>query len=547
MRGPLAPLFLLLAATPAGAQQIVTSARPEHVEVTVYRAPHRGAAEPFELEWLRGYALISETRRIQLPAGESEIRFEGVAGGILPQSAIVRGFPQGIVERNRDALLLSPDSLLDRSLGRRVHLRRTSRATGAVREQDAVVRSGADGAVVLQTAEGFEALRCSGQNETLIYDRVPAGLSARPTLSVRARSSAPVTATVTLAYLADGFDWQANYIATLAPDGRHVELFAWLTLANGDETSFVNADTQTVAGRLNREAVDDDGTSNRHPGIRRVTVDEDGEYYDDDDDDSDAHELRLQCWPYGTTGWPGALPMEQAEEVALRGRFGSVNEARRAGIIGGDEGQELVVTAARAVQEELGDLKLYRIPEPVTVAARSQKQVAFLQQPRVSVDTVYRLRTGAESYDTYDTARRILVTRNRREEGLGVALPGGTLQLFANGAGRPILIGEGGVRDFAVGEDVEIRLDEAPGIATVMDEEEQDNLPANVEAYRVTVTNDRPEAIHYELELQLDDGDELRPQGARLARRNGMPLWRVTVPAHVTASLRYRVIERDES
>ena len=42
-------------------------------------------------------------------------------------------------------------SLIDRSLGRRVHLRRTSRATGAVREQDAVIRSGADGAVVLQT------------------------------------------------------------------------------------------------------------------------------------------------------------------------------------------------------------------------------------------------------------------------------------------------------------------------------------------------------------------------------------------------------------
>ena len=73
----------------------------------------------------------------------------------MPQSAIVTGFPEGIVERNRDAYLLSPATLLDRSLGRRVHLRRTSRATGAVREQEAVIRSGADGAVVLQTADGL--------------------------------------------------------------------------------------------------------------------------------------------------------------------------------------------------------------------------------------------------------------------------------------------------------------------------------------------------------------------------------------------------------
>ena len=78
-----------------------------------------------------------------------------MAGGILPQSAIVTGFPDGIIERNRDAYLLSPESLLDRSLGRRVHLRRTSLATGAVTEHEAVIRSGADGAVVLQTPDGY--------------------------------------------------------------------------------------------------------------------------------------------------------------------------------------------------------------------------------------------------------------------------------------------------------------------------------------------------------------------------------------------------------
>src|SRR5690606_7868294 len=127
-------------------------------------------------------ALVTETRRITLPAGESDVRFEGVAGGFVPQSAIVSGFPDGVGVRNRDAMLLSPATLLARSLGRRVTTRRTSLATGAVRESEAVVRSGADGAVVLQTREGNDALRCTGLAETLVYDGVPAGLSARPTL-----------------------------------------------------------------------------------------------------------------------------------------------------------------------------------------------------------------------------------------------------------------------------------------------------------------------------------------------------------------------------
>ena len=101
-------LLLLVSAlaAPAGAQTIVTSAAPDGVAVTVYRDPNRSAVEALELEWLNGFALISETRQVTLPAGESELRFEGVAGGILPQSAIVTGLPEGIVERNRDAYLL---------------------------------------------------------------------------------------------------------------------------------------------------------------------------------------------------------------------------------------------------------------------------------------------------------------------------------------------------------------------------------------------------------------------------------------------------------
>src|SRR4051812_47518577 len=247
-------LFALAAAPPAPAagQGVVTSPNPDHVAVTVYRDPGREPSQAFDRDWLEGYALISETRTVTLPAGESELRFEGVAGGIVPQSAIVTGFPQGIVERNRDAYLLSPGTLVDRSLGRRVHIRRTSRATGQVRETEAVIRGTAQG-VVLQTPDGIEALRCTGLAEGLVFDSVPPGLSARPTLSVRTRSAEPVTATVTLSYLANGFDWQADYIAELSADGAHVDLFAWLTLGSNDETSFPNADTQAVAGRLNRE------------------------------------------------------------------------------------------------------------------------------------------------------------------------------------------------------------------------------------------------------------------------------------------------------
>jgi hypothetical protein len=494
----------------ASARTVATSARPENVAVTIYRDPQRPASQGMQLEWLNGYALITETRRIEIPAGDAEIRFEGVAGGILPESAIVSGLPESVLEKNQDAWLLSPGSLLDRSLGRRVHIRRTSRATGEVSEHEAVIRSGPQGAVVLQTAEGVEALRCSGVPETIVYPGVPQGLSAKPTLSVRTRSSRAATATVTLSYLASGFDWQADYVATLDSDGKTLDLFAWVTLANGDETSFANAATQTVAGRLNRE-----DNRRAEPPVREP--------------------LRLSCWPMAKTSdirFDQFLPppppppppppmMEMASPVSI------------------------VVTGSRvmkAQQEELGDLKLYRIPEPVTVAANSQKQVAMLEKANVRVDTVYRSRFHLQPQRP-SGAVRVLTTRNRTREGLGLPLPAGRIVLFASGYERPVLIGQGHIEDSAVGEDVEVEVAEASGVIAEQRRLWQDEHQPIAE-WEILVTNDR--AVPVTFEAELGDAETKVTSRTRLSTREGMALWTVKVPANGSVRLRYRTEPRTQ-
>lgn len=505
-------------AAPAGAQNVVTSPGPEHVEVTVYRDPNRAPGEAFELRMLNGYALISETRQVSLPAGESEIRFEGVAGGIVPQSAIVAGLPQGIVERNRDAWLLSPGTLVDASLGRRVHLRRTSHATGAVTEAEAVIRSGADGGVVLQTAAGVEALRCAGQSETLIYPAVPPGLAARPTLSVRVRATAPVTATVRLAYLASGFDWQANYVASLAEDGRHIDLFAWLTLASNDETSFVNADTQAVAGHVNREEVDEQ--------------------------EREGGPLRLQCWPAATTS---DIPLEEFQRMAM-GRGRQLPPSGQAIDVTGTRVRMPNLTSTSpitvinseeiATRENLGDLKLYRIPMPVTVAANSQKQVAFLTRRRIAVHFAWRQDFNSYS-DSDGRPERFLLTRNREAEGLGEPLPGGGFILLADGPDRPILVGDGGLGDDrAVGDEVEISLGPTPGLISSFRAVRKEGRTGYFE---LLVSNDRPTPAVFEGAIHFANVRADR----RLGRRNGDPLWRVEVPANGRARLCFRADVQD--
>jgi hypothetical protein len=490
---------------PAAAQTIATSPAPQQVGVTVYRAPQRPASEPMNLNWLNGFALITETRRVSIPAGEADIRFEGVAGGILPESAIVTGLPGGVVEKNQDAYLLSPGSLIDASLGKRVHLRRTSRATGEVREVEAVVRSSAQGGVVLETEAGVEALRCTGLAETVTYDRVPPGLSARPTLSVRVRSERATEATVTLSYLASGFDWQANYVGELSADGKRLDLFAWLTLANADETGFRDASTNAVAGRLNRSS---------GPAMRPR-----------------AEPLRLECWPTGTTS---DIPLEvvNAEDIIVTGsRVVAYNVENFAPAP--PPPPPPPAPAMMAQQEELGDLKLYRIPEPVTVAAKSQKQVALLEREGVKVQSLYRQRVYAGG--SAQPLMRVLTTRNRKEEGLGLPLPAGRVVLFGKGRERPVLIGQGSMRDNSVGEDVEIEI----GTASAVTAELVNLTPESRGAtdWQLTVRNPHNYPVRYEAEFETGGG-RVTPEGS-FARRDGRPLWAVTVPANGSTTLRY--------
>lgn len=499
-----AALLALCLAAPASGQSVITSSAPERVGVTVYRDLNRGNARP-DRAWLNGYALISETRTVSIPAGESELRFEGVASGIIPQSAIIGGIPEGLLERNRDALLLSAGSLVDRALGKRVSLRRTDKATGKVSSEEAVVRSGGDGGVVLQTAAGVEALRCTGLNETLVYDRVPAGLSARPTLSVKVRARQPLTATVTLSYLATGFDWQADYVGVLSPDGRTLQLQAWLTLASTDDTSFVGATTQAVAGRVNREQAD-------------VPA-------------AEAPELRLQCWPQGrTSDVPSAAPLAYPP---LPPPPAPMMESAGAIISVGTE--DIVVTGARmtAQRERLGDLQLYRIPEPVTVAANAQKQVGLIDQPAVKVTPVYRLAFDARDNDQETEAELVLRTRNRRADGLGLPLPAGQVVMFRTGAGRPLLIGEGALDDTAVEEKVEVRVARSTAVRGTLVSGEGDD-------WTVTLTNDRDVPVAVEVALEHDDDDRLTGN-RRLVRRNGETYWDAVVPPNSRATLTYEI------
>lgn len=507
------------AAQSGSGMQVVVSDGPSAVSVTVYRNPDRAPDEEMDLSYLEGYALITEQRTVTLPAGEVSLRFEGVAGGIIPQSAIVTGLAEGVLEKNRDAELLSPSALLNGHLGRAVTIRRTRVATGTTEEFNAHVRTDASGGIVVQTAEGFEALQCTGMNEALVYPEVPEGLSAKPTLSVRTRVPEPTRATVTLSYLATGFDWQANYVADISKDGKTMNLFSWVTLANSDETSFSNAKTGAVAGQPNKE--------------------------EDDISPASGGSIALKCWPQGTTS-----------DIAVKRFDRARNEARFMGrampapmMAMADEAENLlVVTASRvtAEQEELGDLKFYRIPVPVTVAAQSQKQVAMFEKSDVQFEQIYEAELRASR--AIDRPRRLETTlrlQNRKRNGLGLAMPAGRLVAFREAGGARLMLGEGSVDDKAVGEEVDITINRSPLVRyTLITVDDVDGESRSYADRRLTITNASPQAAKVEIKIWHDSDEKISRTSQKLGRKDGKDLWSVTVPANGERTLSFRLNRR---
>lgn len=530
---------LALLASPASAQdtrQTVQASPARDYAVTVYRDPNRGEGARMDRGWPRGFAMISETRTVTLPRGRSTLLFEGVAEGMVAVSAIVTGLPGGTIEKNRNADLLSPASLVDGMLGNRVTITRTNPGTGAQTSEQAVVRTRADGGLVLQTREGFEAVRCSGLPERLSFDRVPTGLSAQPVFSIDTMDPRGGTYQVTLTYLAAGFDWEANYVATLG-EGRAdgelgIDLMSWLSVLNDNGQSFPDAELMAVAGRI------------------EVTSD-----YRELADAPEAPPLRLTCYPLGSTAtgvWeelapPPPPPPPPAAMAAMDSELIVVTGSRVARASVRDA--ELAVVAA---EEQLGDLKLYRVPVPVTVAAKGLKQVAFLDKPEVrgrflytvSCDPFVALADMLADMDEATPAGMMLATRNEETRGLGAALPMGEMTVYEPSDYGPQLVARLDLRDYAVGQEIELALGDSAqvqGLCGLVESANPDERGRRWTRMRAVVSNANPTPVTVRMALGWPEDWDVRWPDATPRIKDGERIVELTIPANSRRSFDWSI------
>jgi hypothetical protein len=225
---------------------------------------------------------------------------------------------------------------------------------------------------------------------------------------------------------------------------------------------------------------------------------------------------------------------------------------------------EVAVTGNRqsleAKMSELGDYKLYTLPEPTTIAARQSKQVRFLSQANVPFTRVYTFELDPNSLTespapTPQPAIATLRLLNRKSEGLGKPLPAGVISVMEgigpkNDSSR-VFAGEDTLDDTPVGLPIEIEMGRAmdvwiePRVTADKKIEEKDFAGEQAEI-EVRLRNDKPIAILLEYRQPgARRGFKVVRESRTHRLKNGDPQWSFKLPPGARAVLTYTVRKVD--
>ena len=211
--------------------------------LTIYR-PLSGAP---------GFALVSDRRRVNLAAGESEVRFEGVAGTLDAGSVQLRDLsdPEAqVLEQSFLWDMASADALLGRYVGERITVvTDAGERSGRLRWFDATQ-------LVLEPDDPAAPVEIILRGKSVKDIRLPAlrggQLAARPTLAWKLRSKKAGEHTLEATYQTGGMTWNADYAVVVGEGGKRLDLSGWLSVANGTDAPLTGASVRLVAGDVTR-------------------------------------------------------------------------------------------------------------------------------------------------------------------------------------------------------------------------------------------------------------------------------------------------------
>jgi hypothetical protein len=198
----------------------------------------------------QNFGVVRDRRSVALGEGHVELSYGDVAAHVQPETVHIRALDDpeslSVLEQNYRYDLLTPETLLKKSIGKTIRVYRYNEKLGTEEAKPAEVLA-VDPSVVLRI-DGQVTYDFQGR---LAFPEVPENLVSEPTLVWLLDSRRPKQR-VEVTYLTRGIQWSADYVLVLDADDRRGDLTGWVTLANESGTSYENAELKLVAGDVQR-------------------------------------------------------------------------------------------------------------------------------------------------------------------------------------------------------------------------------------------------------------------------------------------------------
>jgi hypothetical protein len=217
----------------------------------VARASDRSGRQSVSLTiYNSNFALVRERRQVALGTGRVALSYADVSAHIQPESVHIESLSDKsalqVFEQNYRYDLLTPQTLLEKYVGRKLRVVRYNEKLGTDEVKEAELLS----------VEGGPVLRMDGEIVTgfpgrYSFPNLPESLVAKPTLVWLLGSTMPQQ-NVQVTYLTSNLSWRADYVVSLSADDAHANLNGWVTLENTSGTSYNGAELKLVAGNVQR-------------------------------------------------------------------------------------------------------------------------------------------------------------------------------------------------------------------------------------------------------------------------------------------------------
>ena len=251
--------------------------------------------------------------------------------------------------------------------------------------------------------------------------------------------------------------------------------------------------------------------------------------------DDSAGRMDVQGWITLTNN--SGTPYNDASTMLVAGAVGQ-NQPQQYGGRGQPPGALRGAGTETSDRERIGDFYLYPLPERTTIANRQTKQVSFLDVSNTPAARAYEYRNAwLGTAEEPQSANTVLRFSSSRAQGLGDALPAGTVRVYQRDQrGNPQFIGESAIGHTPMGSELGLTTGQAFDVKVqpVVERRERINDERWRTSMRYTLTNARPVPVTVDLMQSGLWGDTRIIEESQPSERRSADdaLWRVALPAN---------------